>query len=238
MNLAQLNLLAEQRYALVPVLTEEGEELSVDHHLEQAHHHAKHHLAASRAGDAAAAQHHATQANHHLMQARTKERAEQAHPPGQGMKMVFGVWRKVGAALSPDEHRRVGDAHAKLAKRQRTRVDARAMLAGTHPSEIPDDQKASAYADMHDHLNMAALHKGIVGGAHNYDPHGDPSQRSPEAKSGYDSAMKAVHKTGRIAPPSPHLRLGSTDPHAASGHSGRTVSGVRTKPGASHAAAK
>lgn len=229
-DLTRLCQLAEQRHPTPPNLYEAAEGMDADQHLAQAYHHAKNHLAASRSGDAQTAQHHAAQANHHLMQARTKERAEQGQAPGPGMKMVFGVWRKTGQKLSPEEHRQIGDTHAKLAKRQKMRVDTRAMMAGTHPSEIPDDQKAAAYSDMHDHLNMAAMHKGIVGGAHNYDPHGDESQRTPQAKAGFDTAMQAVHQTGKIAKPSPHLHPSQPDPHAAGGT--RAHSGVRVKPDA------
>lgn len=210
-----LSVLAETRYRLAPLHEAPGspDSFSPDDHLKAAHHHAQAHLNASRAGDAETAQHHASQANHHLMQARTKERAEMGQ--GQpGMKMVFGAWRKVGQKLSPEEHTQLAGEHKKLAHRQKLRTDARAMMAGTHPSEIPDDQKATAYADVHDHLHMAAAHMGLAKGAHDYDPHGDPSQTTPAAKARHDTVMTQLRGATGLKPPSPSLHPDQADPHA------------------------
>ena len=131
---------------------------TVDDHLKHAVHHAAASLTATRQGNHEDAAKHKQAANTHLLHASQKQNAEEHPGSHQGEKMVFGVWRKVGGDLSPAEHQKLGDDYTKHATRQKSRIDARAMLGGVHPHEVPEADKAHHYHEVKQALAMAKTH--------------------------------------------------------------------------------
>lgn len=165
-----------------------GHESTVDDHLDRAVHHATASLTAARLGDGEAAAHHSQRANAHLAHATAKQRAED-HPSAHGRdeKMVFGVWRKVGGQHTPADHQAIGDKYTRHASRQKKKIDAQAMLAGTHPSEVPHDQRDHHYKAVKQSLAMAKTHYA------GQDPMDHPKVAAHPHKQGQGGDKPAVH---------------------------------------------
>lgn len=186
-QILQMARLAESHYTSPTLSLVEGglggPEPSIDQHLGAAVKHAQHHLDASRKGDANGAQHHAQMANKHLVAAHHKHKAEQGaqrQGGGEGSKMVFGVWRKVGGQLSPDEHKALGAQYTQHAKRQKAKIDARVMLSGSHPNDLPPEAKGEHYKEVADSLKAAQSH--FQGKDPLHGPSGAPAEPKPPAK--------------------------------------------------------